>query len=135
MLCEGQSTRATAQPAEVSCNTVAKLWVDAGTVCPDLHGELVQDVTASRNQCDQGWSLRQGLQKAQETPGPTALDRESEPIVAWLISGRDGDDATAFMDSSSRPPGASRLTATGSEAIEDAFGADVDCAQLVQLGT
>ena len=46
MLCEGQSMRSTARLADVSFNTVAKLLIDAGNVCADLHDELVQDVTA-----------------------------------------------------------------------------------------
>ena len=50
MLCEGQSMRATARLADVSFNTVAKLRIDAGKVCADLHDELVQGVTASRVQ-------------------------------------------------------------------------------------
>ena len=49
MLCEGQSMRA--RLVDVSFNTVAKLLIDAGQVCADLHDELVQDVTASRPPC------------------------------------------------------------------------------------
>lgn len=52
MFCEGQSMRATARLTDVSFNTVAKLLIDAGKVCADLHDEMVQDVTASRIQCD-----------------------------------------------------------------------------------
>ena len=42
MLCEGQSMRATARLAEVSFNTVAKLLIDGGKACAELHDELVQ---------------------------------------------------------------------------------------------
>ena len=63
MLCEGQSMRATARLGEVSFNTVAKLLIDAGKVCADLHDELVQDVTASRIQCDEIWSFTYAKQK------------------------------------------------------------------------
>ena len=89
MLCEGQSMRATARLADVSFNTVAKLLIDAGKVCADLHDELVQDVTASRIQCDEVWSftLRQAknVAKAKAAPGEagdtwtwTALDSDSK---------------------------------------------------------
>ena len=37
--------RATARLADVSFNTVAKLLIDAGKVCANLHDELVQGVT------------------------------------------------------------------------------------------
>ena len=63
MLCEGQSMRATARLADVSFNTVAKLLIDAGKVCADLHDELVQNVTASRILCDEIWSFTYAKQK------------------------------------------------------------------------
>ena len=72
MLYEGQSMRATARLADVSYNTVAKLLVDAGRVCADLHDELVQDVTASRIQCDEVWSFtyakQRNVEKAKAAP-------------------------------------------------------------------
>ncbi len=40
MLCEGQSMRATARPAEVSFNTVAKLLADAGAISRSSESEL-----------------------------------------------------------------------------------------------
>ena len=96
MLCEGQSMRATARLADVSYNTVAKLLVDAGTVCADLHDELVQDVTASRIQCDEVWSFtyakQKNVAKAKAAPDEagdtwtwTALDSDSKLIV--LVAG------------------------------------------------
>lgn len=48
LLCEGMSMRAVARVADVSFNTVAKALVDAGTVCAEMHDELVHDVKASR---------------------------------------------------------------------------------------
>lgn len=99
MLCEGQSMRATARLAEVSFNTVAKILVDAGRVCSDLHDELVQGVTASHIQCDEVWSFTNAKQKnvtkakaAPEEAGDTwtwtALDSDSKLIVSWLVGGR-----------------------------------------------
>ncbi len=55
--------RATARLADVSFNTVAKLLIDAGKVCADLHDELVQGVTASCIQCDEIWSFTCAKQK------------------------------------------------------------------------
>ena len=89
MLCEGQSMRATARLADVSFNTVAKLLIDAGKVCADLHDELVQDVTASRVQCDEVWSFtyakQKNVAKAKAAPDAagdtwtwTALDSDSK---------------------------------------------------------
>ena len=149
MLCEGQSMRATARLANVSLNTVAKLLVDAGRVCADLHDELVQGVTASRIQCDEVWSFTYAKQKnvarakaAPEEAGDTwtwtALDSDSKLIVSWLVGGRDSEYAIAFMeDLRSRLANRVQLTTDGHkaylEAVESAFGCNVDYAQLVKL--
>ena len=149
MLCEGQSMRATARLAGVSFNTVAKLLIDAGKVCADLHDELVQDVRASRIQCDEVWSFTYAKQKnvptAKAAPAEagdtwtwTALDGDSKLIVSWLVGGRDSGYAIAFMgDLRSRLANRVQLTTDGHkaylEAVEGAFGGDVDYAQLIKL--
>ena len=149
MLCEGQSMRATARLADVSFNTVVKLLVDAGRVCADLHNELVQNVTASRIQCDEIWSFTYAKQKnvataraAPEEAGDTwtwtALDSDSKLIVSWLVGGRDSEYAIALMDDlRSRLVNRVQLTTDGHkaylEAVEGAFGGDVDYAQLVKI--
>lgn len=149
MLCEGQSMRATARLADVSFNTVAKLLIDAGKVCADLHDEHVQGVTASRIQCDEIWSFTYAKQKnvatakaapqeAGDTWTWTALDSDTKLIVSWLVGGRDGEYAMEFMDDlRSRLANRVQLTTDGHkahlEAVEGAFGADVDYAQLIKL--
>ena len=149
MLCEGQSMRATARLADVSFNTVAKLLIDAGKVCADLHDEMVQGVTASRIQCDEIWSFTYAKQKnvpiAKAAPAEagdtwtwTALDSDSKLIVSWLVGGRDSEYAIAFMDDlRSRLANRVQLTTDGHkaylEAVEGAFGGDVDYAQLIKL--
>ena len=148
-LCEGQSMQATARLADVSFNTVAKLLIDAGKVCADLHDEMVQDVTASRIQCDEIWSFTYATHKnvpnAKAAPAEagdtwtwTALDSDSKLIVSWLVGGRDSEYAIAFMDDlRSRLANRVQLTTDGHkaylEAVESAFGGDVDYAQLIKL--
>ena len=149
MLCEGQSMRATARLADVSFNTVAKLLIDAGTVCSDLHDEHVQGVTASKVQCDEIWSFTYAKQKnvagakaAPEEAGDTwtwtALDSDSKLIISWLVGGRDSEYAIEFMDDlRSRLANRVQLTTDGHgtyvKAVEGAFGGYVDYAQLVKL--
>ena len=149
MLCEGQSMRATARLADVSFNTVAKLLIDAGKVCADLHDELVQGVTASRIQCDEIWAFtyakQKNVAKAKAAPAEagdtwtwTALDSDSKLIVSWLVGGRDGEYAIALMDDlRSRLANRVQLTTDGHkaylEAVEGAFGGDVDYAQLIKI--
>ena len=149
MLCEGQSMRATARLANVSFNTVAKLLIDAGKVCADLHDEMVQGVTASRIQCDEVWSFTYAKQKnvaaakaAPEEAGDTwtwtALDADTKLIVSSMVGGRDAEYANAFMgDVASRLANRVQMTTDGHkaylEAIEGSFGADIDYAQLIKV--
>ena len=149
MLCEGQSMRATARLADVSFNTVAKLLIDAGKVCADLHDELVQGVTACRVQCDEVWSFTYAKQKnvatakaapqvAGDTWTWTALDADSKLIVSSMVGGRDAEYANAFMDDvASRLANRVQMTTDGHkaylEAVEGSFGADIDYAQLIKV--
>lgn len=149
MLCEGMSMRATARLADVSFNTVAKLLIDAGKVCADLHDERVQNVRASRVQCDEIWSFTAAKQKnvatmkapvegAGDTWTWTALDSDSKLIISWLVGGRDSEYAIEFMDDlRSRLSNRVQLTTDGHkaylEAVEGAFGGDVDYAMLIKL--
>ena len=149
MLCEGQSMRATERLAKVSFNTVAKLLIDAGKVCADLHDEMVQGVTASRIQCDEIWSFTYAKQKnvatakaapqeAGDTWTWTALDADTKLIVSSMVGGRDAEYANAFMDDvASRLVNRVQMTTDGHkaylEAIEGSFGADIDYAQLIKM--
>ena len=149
MLCEGQSMRSTARLADISFNTVAKLLIDAGNVCADLHDELVQDVTARRVQCDEVWSFtyakQKNVAKAKAAPAGagdtwtwTALDADTKLIVSSMVGGRDAEYANAFMgDVASRLVNRVQMTTDGHkaylEAIEGSFGADIDYAQLIKV--
>ena len=150
MLVEGSSMRATARIAGVSINTVTKLLVDAGQACERLHDELVQGVSARRVQADEIWSFcyakEKNVSSAEAPPSGagnvwtwTGLDSDSKLIVAWYVSpGRDSDFAIEFMeDLRQRLANRVQLTTDGHtaylEAVEGAFGADVDYAQLVKV--
>ena len=149
MLCEGSSMRATSRVADVSINTVTKLLVDAGLVCARFHDEAVRNVKARQIQCDEIWSFNYA--KARKVPTAkaapvwagdiwtwTALDRDSKLIVSYLIGGRDSEYANAFMqDVAERLATRVQLTTDGHRAylnaVDDAFGIDVDYSQLVKL--
>ena len=149
MLCEGMSMRATARLTDVSFNTVAKLLIGAGKVCADLHDEQVQNVTASKVQCDEIWTFTAAKQKnvakmkvpvegAGDTWTWTALDSDSKLIVSWLVGGRDSEYAMVFMDDlRGRLANRVQLTTDGHkaylEAVEEAFGGEVDYAQLIKM--
>jgi IS1 family transposase len=149
LLCEGMSLRSISRAADVSINTVTKLLVDAGKACADFHEENVRGVKARRIQCDEIWSFTYAKQKnvaktkaAPEVAGDTwtwtALEADTKLIVSWLVGGRDAEYADAFMqDVADRLANRVQLTTDGHkaylEAVEGAFGADVDYAQLVKL--
>lgn len=149
LLVEGNSIRATARIADVSKNTVNKLLIDAGKACEKFHDEHVREVKASVIQCDEIWSFCYAKAKnvataktAPEGAGDTwtwtAIDSESKLIVSYMVGGRDGEYAIGFMDDlRSRLANRVQLTTDGHkaylEAVEGAFGGDVDYAQLVKL--
>lgn len=149
LLCEGQSIRAITRLTGASKNTVAKLLADAGKVCMAYHDANVRNVKAERIQVDEIWSFTYAKQKnvatakaAPEVAGDTwtwtAIDADSKLIVSYLVGGRDAEYAMWFMDDlRSRLANRVQLTSDGHraylEAVEGAFGADVDYAQLVKL--
>jgi IS1 family transposase len=109
----------------------------------------VRGVKASQIQCDEIWSFNYAKAKnvptakaAPERAGDvwtwTAFDRDSKLLVSYLVGGRDGEYAMAFIDDlRSRLANRVQLTTDGHkaylQAVEEAFGDDVDYAQLVKL--
>jgi IS1 family transposase len=149
MLCEGVSMRSISRIVDVSINTVTKLLVEAGDACLTIHDETVRNVKASRIQCDEIWSFCHAKQKnvatakaAPEGAGDvwtwTALDADTKLIVSFYVGDRSGESAMVLMDDlRARLANRVQLTTDGHkaylEAVEGAFGADVDFAQLVKL--
>ena len=149
MLVKGSSMRSISRVVGVSINTVTKLLVDAGQACEAFHDEHVRNVPASRVQCDEIWSFNYAKGKnvkaakaAPEEAGDvwtwTAIDSDSRMIISWLVGGRDAGYATEFMnDLQTRLVNRVQLTTDGwrayLDAVEGAFGEDVDYAQLVKL--
>lgn len=149
MLCEGSSMRSISRIADVSINTVGKLLVEAGEACLAIHDETVRNVKASRIRCDEIWSFCYAKQKnvadAKAAPDGagnvwtwTAIDADTKLMASYFVGDRSGESAIIVMDDlRSRPSNRVQLTTDGHkayvEAVEGAFGADVDYAQLVNL--
>jgi len=149
MLVEGSSMRSISRVVDVSINTVAKLLAEAGEACEAFHDEAVRGVKAKRVQCDEIWAFCYAKQKNVETAKAapdgagdiwtwTAIDADSKLIISWNVGGRDAGHAGVFMDDvASRLANRVQLTTDGHkpylEAVEGAFGADIDYAQLVKL--
>ena len=149
LLCEGMSMRAVARIVDVSFNTVAKALIDAGTVCAEMHDEMVQGVKASRVQCDEIWAFNyckeRSVATAKSAPADagdiwtwTAIDADNKLIVSYLVGDRSGQAAIELMDDlRSRLVNRVQLSTDGHraylEAVEGAFGGDVDYAQIIKM--
>lgn len=149
LLCEGSSIRTVTRLTGASKNTVTKLLIDAGKACAAYHNEHVRDLGSKRVQVDEIWSFTYSKQKnaatakgvvdhAGDTWTWTALDADSKLLIGWLVGGRDSEYAGAFIaDVASRLTNRVQLTSDGHRAylgaVEDAFGGDVDYAQIVKI--
>jgi IS1 family transposase len=141
--------RAITRVTGVSFNTVTKLLIDAGKACAAYHDEHVRGVKATRIQCDEVWAFCYSKQKnvatakaAPEGAGDvwtwTALEATSKLLVSYMVGGRDSEYAMALMgDLRGRLANRVQLTTDGHRAylsaVEEAFGDDIDYAQLVKL--
>jgi IS1 family transposase len=148
MLVEGNSLRATSRLCDVSINTVTKLLVDMGKAAAEYHDQAVRNVRVRRLQADEIWSFV-GAKAKKVTPEQesmgwgdiwtwTAIDAETKLCVSYLVGGRDARWAYEFMtDCASRIKGRVQVTTDGhrayAEAVEGAFGMDVDYAMLIKL--
>ena len=149
MLVEGSSMRSISRITGVSINTVTKLLEDAGKACAAYHDVTVRNVKAQQVQCDEIWSFCYAKDKnvatakaAPEGAGDvwtwTAIDRDSKMILAFEVGDRSASTARDFMDDlADRLASRVQLTTDGHkaylEAVEGAFGGDVDYAMLIKL--
>jgi IS1 family transposase len=147
-LMEGAGVNATTRMTGVSKPTILKLVADLGLACAAYHNEHVRNVKAKRVECDEIWSFnyckRASLPTAKAAPADagdvwtwTALDRDSKLMISYLIGGRDAGYATEFMqDVADRVANRIQLTTDGHrpylEAVDGAFGLDVDYAMLIK---
>lgn len=141
--------RSISRVADVSINTVSKLLVEAGEACLALHDQTVRNVKASRIQCDEIWSFcyakAKNVAAAKSAPDGagdvwtwTAIDADTKLMVSYFVGDRSTESAIILMDDlRARLSNRVQLTTDGHnaylEAVEGAFGADIDYAQLVKL--
>ena len=146
MLIEGNSLRATTRICDVSINTVTKLLVDVGSACADYQDRTLRNLTCKRIQCDEIWAFVYAKQKNVPTDKRgqfgygdvwtwTAIDANTKLVPSFMVGNRDGQSARMFIDDlASRLRTRIQLTTDGLKvyinAVEDAFGADIDYAVL-----
>jgi IS1 family transposase len=146
MLVEGNSIRSISRMTGVSKDTVISLLVKVGRACWEFHDNTVVNVKSKRVQCDEIWSFvyskeknkPEGIENAGDVWTWTAIDADSKLILSWNVGNRDADCAKVFMtDVADRINGYVQLTSDGLhaylEAVGEAFGDNIDFAQLIKL--
>jgi IS1 family transposase len=147
-LVEGNSIRSTERMTDTHRDTVMRLMVEVGTGCAKLQSELMRDLTCQRIQVDEIWAFV-GKKQKQITPEDNrrrlgdqwtfvAVDPQTKLVPTYLVGKRDLPTATAFIaDLNARLDNRIQLSsdalAAYVEAVELAFGADVDYGQLVKF--
>jgi len=149
LLCEGNSLRAVTRLTGASKKAVSKLMVDAGQAAAWYQDRVFRNLTCKRVQVDEIWAFVYAKQKnvplAKKAPPNagdvwtwTAIDADTKLIPSWFVGGRDSDAAMIFMeDLAARLANRVQLTSDGHkaylEAVEGAFGSDIDYAMLVKI--
>jgi IS1 family transposase len=148
-LCEGLSIRSTVRMTGVAKNTIVKLLQEIGEACNKYQDKALRNLPCQRVQCDEIWSFCYAKDKnvSREKRGTfgfgdvwtwTALCADTKLIVSWCVGDRDAGTASEFtQDLASRLANRVQLTTDGHKvyynAVEEAFGSNVDYAMLVKL--
>ena len=148
-LVEGCSMRSTSRLTGAAKKTVERMLVAAGTACAEHMDKAMRNLNCKILQVDEIWSFTYSKQKNVPTDlkgskevGDTwtwvAIDAQTKLIPCWHVGKRSGADAYFFInDLAARLASRVQLTSDGLkayvEAIEGAFGSEIDYAQLVKL--
>lgn len=148
-LIEGNSIRSTERMTGVHRDTIMRLAVKVGEACEKLLDDKMKDLDCRSIECDEIWTFvgkkQRRLTKDEQRNSDkgdqyvfVALDADTKLVPSFKIGRRDGETATEFMvDLRKRLSNHSQLTSDGFapyiEAVEQAFGCDVDFAQLIKV--
>jgi IS1 family transposase len=147
-LVEGVSMRAVCRMTGCEKRTVTRLLVEVGTACFEYQNRVLRNLNCKRIQCDEIWSYI-GCKQKNVTPEMStkrivgdawvwvAIDADTKLVPCWLVGKRDPGCASEFIaDLASRLATRVQLTTDGHKvylnAVDDAFGANVDYAMLVK---
>jgi IS1 family transposase len=148
-ICEGNSIRSVTRMFGVGKNTVARLLVQAGAACAEYQDKALRNLRCERVQCDEIWSYVGAKDKnvpserrAEFGIGSVwtwvAIDADTKLCCTWMVGDRSGQAAYEFMkDLAGRLASRIQLTTDGHSvyvnAVEAAFGSDIDYAILVKI--
>lgn len=148
MMVEGMSIRSIVRMTGASKNTIAKLIVEAGTAFAEYQDQAMHNLPCKRVQIDEIWSFVGAKEKnaspEQKAKGFgdiwtwTAICADTKLIPSFYVGERDGEAAMHFIDDLSRRMAHRiQLSSDGHkaylDAVEGAFGGDIDYAMIVKM--
>lgn len=145
LLVEGCGIRVTSRITDLHQETVLALLEKAGTRAAALLDSAIRNVKADQIQVDEIWGFVRCKQKNVKGDDRkvgdqytfVAIDRKSKLVISHVIGKRDAYHAQKLMDDlTGRLADRAQITTDGFkpyiDAVEWAFGADVDYAQLIK---
>lgn len=146
---EGNSLRSIVRMTGTAMNTLLKLLADVGQASFEYQSKTMRNLSCKRVQCDEIWQFcyakdknvpadKQGQFGFGSVWTWVAICADTKIVPSWMIGGRDAATAYVFMqDLASRLSNRIQLTTDGHKvyvnAVEAAFGADIDYAMLVKM--
>jgi IS1 family transposase len=145
-LAEGSSIRSIERMTGVHRDTIMRLGVKIGQGCTALMDAKMRDLSCTRLELDEIWGFvgKKDRNVRLNEPRPVgnvwtfcAIDAETKLVPAFKVGDRDIATAKAFVgDVASRMRNRVQISTDGLrayvEAIESAFGSEVDFAQIVK---
>ncbi|MGH2508795.1 MAG: IS1 family transposase, partial [Ktedonobacteraceae bacterium] len=148
-LVEGNSLRATARMCDVAFNTVLNFLPRIGMACAEYQDRTLRNLKCKHIQCDECWTFcyakernvpeeKRGLFGNGDVWTWVAIDADTKLVPSFMVGDRDGHTAKMFIDDlASRLSNRVQLTTDGHraylEAVEGAFGSDIDYAMLSKI--
>lgn len=147
-LVEGSSIRSTERMTDTHRDTICRLLVEVGNGCAALADAQMRDLNCRRIQCDEIWSFvgkkqmhltrDDDRQRLGDQWTFVAIDADTKLVPAYRVGKRTREHAVAFMADlserlSNRVQISSDSLSSYVDAVERAFGADVDYGQIVKF--
>jgi IS1 family transposase len=147
LLVEGMSINAVCRVAGVSKSTTLKLLADVGDACAAYQDRVMRKLPCKKIQCDEIWAFCYSKERnvptnkvegAGDVYTWTAIDADTKLIPCWHVGNRGYVSAHTFIDDlAARLASRVQLTTDGHKvyvnAVEEAFGRNIDFAQLVKI--
>jgi IS1 family transposase len=149
-LIEGCSIRATVRMTGVAKKTAMRFLVEIGEVCADYQDRVFRKLSCRRIQLDELWGFNYCKQKnvtaeiQDKVLGAgdiwlwIAIDAETKLVPCWQLGDRSAATGYVFVrDLAARLSNRIQLTSDGHrvylDAVESAFGSEIDYAMLVKM--